>query len=690
MSIITDSKGIARMASTHPKPEYPRPDLDRSERWLSLNGAWDFETEDGQTTITVPFAWETDASGVARPWLEAARYRREIAVPADWDDARVVVSFGAVHHRATVSIDGVPVGIHEGGYSSFEFDITAVLAAGESGILTVDVEAPADKRSIPHGKQRSFPRDDYDGVSFMPSSGIWQSVWLEARGRTYAASVALHGDTLDGFDVEVRIDGDAPAGAQITVQVLDDSLERLELVSDATGRARGFLRIAEPRLWSPVDPHLYSVGVNVAGQDTVTVTGGLRHFEARGEEFYLNGERFYMRGVLDQGYWPTTGITAPDDAALVADIQLARDSGFNLIRKHIKFEEPRWLHWADRMGMLVWAEPASTSRFSPEGAANFEAQIDDMVIRDGNHPSIIIWGLYNEEWGLDWDIPGDPARAAAAVSAYDRLLRLDSSRPIVENSGWAHVKTDLVDWHYYDEHPASWAKNVAEIATGERESFPVPLGPGFVVDKSIYGSFDVPRRGIPLINSEYGGGFTSIERAWHARWQTQELRRHDRFAGYVYTELIDVEHESAGLFTAERRRKDLGGMNPADHNAETVIIVDLVPRQAGTDIEIPVSTIELGVRLSHHGRDALTGRVLAKWILAGQAVGFVTDPDAASAQLSVQPFVVGAATTIAVPPSTSSRHRRLALWFEDVSGAARARTFVDAGPLEGGSALADR
>lgn len=682
MSIITDSKGTARMTSTHPRPEYPRPDLDRSARWLSLNGVWDFEAEDARTTITVPFAWETDASGVARTWLEAARYRREVTVPAEWNDARVVLCFGAVHHRAIVSIDGTPVGIHEGGYTSFEFDITSVLAPGESGILTVDVESPADKRAIPHGKQRSFPRDDYDGVSFMPSSGIWQSVWIEARGKTYAASVSLRGDSLDGFDVEVLVDGDAPAGAHIAVQVLDDSLKRIQLVSDGTGCARGFLPIARPQLWSPDDPHLYLVGVSVAGQDSVIVTGGLRHFEARGEEFYLNGERFYMRGVLDQGYWPTTGITAPDDAALIADIQLARDCGFNLIRKHLKFEEPRWLQWADRMGMLVWAEPASTSRFSAEGAANFESQIEDMVTRDGNHPSIVIWGLYNEEWGLDWDIPGDPARAAAAVNAYDRLSRLDATRPIVENSGWAHVKTDLADWHYYDEHPASWAKNVAEIASGERESFPVPLGPAFVVDKGIYGSVDVPRRGIPLINSEYGGGFTSIERAWHVRWQTQELRRHDRFAGYVYTELADVEHESAGLFTAERRKKDLAGMNPADHNAETVIIVDLVPKQAGTDIETPLSTIELGVRVSHHGRETLIGRVNAKWILAGQTVRSVADPDAGSIQFAVQPFVVTAAASIAVPTSTSTRYRRLALWFEDASGVTRARTFIDAGPLE--------
>lgn len=681
MSTAIDLKGTPLMASPLPKPEYPRPDFDRSSRWLSLNGAWEFEADDRRTTISVPFAWETEASGVALTWLENARYSREITIPAEWDGSRVFLCFGAVHHRATVAIDGIAVGIHEGGYTSFEFDLSTHLTPGSTGILTVDVEAPSDKRSIPHGKQRSFPRDDYDGVSFTPSSGIWQSVWLEPRGRTYTSSVVVRGDSLDGFDVTVRLRGDTPDGAEVTVAVVSGQ-EKMRLVADSHGNARGFLRIAHPQLWSPDDPYLYSLRVDIAGQDSVTVTSGLRSFETRGEELYLNGERFYMRGVLDQGYWPATGITAPDDTALVTDIRLAREAGFNLIRKHLKFEEPRWLHWADRMGMLVWAEPASTSRFSPAAARNFEAQIDDMVCRDGNHPSIVIWGLYNEEWGLDWDIPGDAARAAAVVSAYERLARLDSSRPIVDNSGWAHVKTDLADWHYYDEHPASWAKNVAGIASGERESFPVPLGPGFVVDKSIYADDSVPRSGIPLVNSEYGGGFTSIERAWHVRWQTQELRRHDRIAGYVYTELADVEHESAGLFTASRERKDLGGMNPADHNADTVIILDLVPVQAGTDIELPKTTTELVVRVSHHGRGTLSGRVFGAWTLAGQPVECVTDPQACSDVFAVEPFVVSTPTTIMVPPPASDRHRRLALWFSGPDDDVRARTFVDAGPIE--------
>ena len=678
--LLPDSKGTAMSdvaRSAVPKPEYPRPDRDRSARWLTLNGTWDLDSADGRASILVPFAWETPASGVARTWLERATYGRDVIVPADWADARVVLCFGAVHHHAIVALDGVVVGEHVGGATSFEFDVTDVLRPGVVARLTVEVEAPADKRAIPHGKQRSIPRDDYDGVSFTPTSGIWQSVWLEARGRTHVADLSLRGDTLTGFEIEATLAGDAPAGAVVAFATDGGSVE---LTADAAGRVRGRLELAAPRPWSPADPHLYAVEVAVA-DDRLVATAGLRRIETVGEELRLNGERLFIRGVLDQGYWPETGLTAPDDAALVRDLELARDLGFTLVRKHIKLEEPRWLHHADRMGMLVWAEPPAPSRFSPEAAAAFEAQLPEMVARDGDHPSIVIWGLYNEEWGLDWDIPGSPERAAAAVAAYDALHALDDSRPAVENSGWAHVRSDLVDWHYYDEDPAAWASTVAALAAGEREAFPVKLGPDFVVDKSFYGSAEFPRSGVPILNSEYGAGFTSLERAWHVRWQTQELRRHDRFAGYVYTELADVEHEMAGAVDADRRPKDAGGLDHADAHAVTVLVVDLVPRAAGADIEVPTGPTDLGVRVSHHGAGTLTGTVHAAWVAAGTPFRRATlEPEVTSAVLVVAPFRTSEPVTVTV--AAPGGPARLLLWLTDATGAVRARTFVDAAPVE--------
>jgi beta-galactosidase/beta-glucuronidase len=679
-------------AAPVPKPEYPRPDLDRSARWLSLNGEWDFSSIDGDATIIVPFAWETPASGIGRTWLESAVYRRSIVVPSEWTGSRVVLCFGAVWHRALVRIDGAIVGEHVGGYTSFEIDVTDHVTAGAEAELVVEVEAPADKRTIVHGKQRSIPRDDYDGVSFTPTSGIWQSVWIEARGTTYARSVELRGDSRTGIDIAVRFAGAEPAGAVAVATIVDgsDGDERVTLVADGRGGATGRLELASPRLWSPEDPHLYRVEITTGSGDTadrVVATTGLRRIEVRGEQLFLNDERLYIRGVLDQGYWPETGLTAPDDAALLADLRVARDLGFTLVRKHLKFEEPRWLHHADELGMLVWAEPACPSRFSPDAAAAFEEQLAPMVDRDGNHPSIVVWGLYNEEWGLDWDIPGSTERGAAAVAAYDALAAIDHTRPIVENSGWSHLRTDLVDWHYYEPDPATWARNVAELASGERHDFPVKLGPDFIVDKSLYGAPDHPREGLPILNSEYGEGFTSLERAWHVRWQTQELRRHDRFAGYVYTELADVEHESAGLLDTYRRPKDWGGLDPADANADTMLIVDLVPQRAGADIPVPDAELSIGVRVSHHGRDTARGRVHAAWVEPGRPFRTVTLHGAgvapagrASDAVTAEPFVVSDPVTVTVAPPAGPA--RLLLWFADDAGRVTARTFIDAAPIE--------
>ncbi|MGH1524022.1 glycoside hydrolase family 2 protein [Leifsonia sp. L25] len=664
-----------------PRPEYPRPDRDRSAAWLSLNGVWRFEGDERTPDrIVVPFAWETEASGVQRTWLERAVYRRELIAPEAWEGRRIVLCFGAVHHSAVVSIDGVEAGRHTGGHSSFEFDVTDLLTPGLPAELRVDVEAPADKRALPHGKQRSIPRDDYDGVAFTPTSGIWQSVWLEARGRCFVADVAVRGDSLTGFDLEGIVAGDRADGRTVVVEVAGTRTE----FAVAGDRFAGRVELADPRLWSPADPHVYSLVLSVGDGETgdrVAVTGGLRRIETRGEELYLNGERLYVRGVLDQGYWPRTGLTAPDAATLVRDLELARELGFSLVRKHLKFEEPLWLDYADRSGMLVWAEPPCPSRFSAEAAEAFEAQLPELVRRDGNHPSIVIWGLYNEEWGLDWDIPGSPERAAAAVRAYETMRALDATRPIVENSGWAHVRTDLVDWHYYDEDPAAWARNLAELAAGERETFEVKLGPDFVVDKSFYGAADFPRHGVPILNSEFGAGFTSLERAWHVRWQTQEIRRHDRFAGYVYTELTDVEHESAGLLDADRRRKDLGGLETADAFGPTVLVVDLVPARAGADIPVPTDAFTVGVHVSHHGASPADGLVHAAWSAPGSLAPSHGHPLAAqaSAAVAVDPYRLSDAVALTVPAPGGPA--RLHLWFES-AGDTIARAFVDAAPVE--------
>jgi hypothetical protein len=663
--------------------EYPRPHFDRSHSWESLNGAWDFAPDPAATgaerglpsdiaawpaTIVVPFAWETPASGVAAHWLPCGWYRRNIRVPEAWRGQRVVLHFGAVHHFATVWVNGTEVGRHEGGYTPFEFDVTDALGTEgdvRTGTVVVRVDAPLDKRFIVHGKQRSVPRDDYDGCSFTPSSGIWQSVWLEARPATYLRHVALRAaESLDAIVAEIELAGPSVRGAMVRVQI-GGTGKPVELTVDGPVQ-KIVLPVENPRLWQPSDPHLYNVDIELRsndGVDLATTSTGLRSVRVEGNEILLNGERLYVRGVLDQGYWPHTGITAPTDDAFVTDLELARAAGYNVVRKHLKLEDPRFFHHADRLGMLVWAEPASTGRFTPEAVARFEAQIEPMVKRDGNHPSIVLWGLYNEEWGLDWDVPGDKAKQDAVRNAVRLLRSLDHTRPLVDNSGWTHVDTDLVDWHIYDERPAGWSAKVASLLSGQTDRFPVSIAVDKVVDKMLMADGGQPPADVPNLNSEYGGGYTSVERGWNLRWQTQELRRYDALSGYVWTELYDIEQEMAGIYGFDRSSKDLGGNSPGLSNAETVVIVNVEPQEPGRDLVVHGRDLEISVQISHHGVRSRHLRIEPVWgpLLGELDVEHAHRTPTAAAAVEVKPFIVSEQLRVAtrLPENTNSARLHL-------------------------------
>jgi hypothetical protein len=702
------------------RPEYPRPHFDRSHAWLSLNGEWDFardpagtaspermaraEPERWSERIVVPFAWETEASAVNAQWLEHGWYRRTLPVPADWAGQRVVLHFGAVHHHAQVWVNGTQVGEHEGGYTPFEFDITEALGSSAAegtaeATLLVKVWAPLDKREIVHGKQRSVPRDVYDICAFTPSSGIWQPVWLEARPATYLADVALTpADSLDAIVARIAVAGPSAQGARITLDVAGQTLQAIAELSDAsaasdtsdTSRASVSVTvpIADPRLWTPEDPHLYAVHValeSADGADEVGASTGLRRIETSGAEILLNGRRVYLRGVLDQGYWPRTGITAPDDEAFVKDIVLAREAGFNLVRKHLKLEDPRFLHHADRLGMLVWAEPASTGVCTPESVARFEAQIEPMVRRDGNHPSIVVWGLYNEEWGLDWDVAGVPEKQDAVRRAFDLLKSLDATRPAVDDSGWSHVKTDLVDWHIYDETPRGWAEKVRALMEGGVTSFPVNLGPEFVVDKHLMAEIGAGAPAdVPNLNSEFGGGVTSVDRGWNLRWQTGELRRHDRLSGYIWTELYDIEHETAGIYAFDRTLKDTGANPPALTNAGTVLIPDVDPIGPGRDLIAAESgEVAFDVRISHHGPEPLEAHVVPVW-----STPLALEPESIATAAATAPAENGATDPVKAHPFRLTDPIRIATALPEGAAAARLHLLlVAAGHVVGRTVL---
>ncbi|HEX4715205.1 MAG TPA: hypothetical protein VH164_09790, partial [Ktedonobacteraceae bacterium] len=330
---------------------YPRPDFDRSHCWASLNGAWDFHADpanqgqlahweqQGSATwpeqIVVPFAWETPASHITREWLPISWYRRQVQRPVTWTDTRTILHFGAVHYHCQVWVNGQWVGEHTGGYLPFSFDITEMLE-DDRGELVVRVEAPLDKLAIPHGKQRSRPADDYDSCAFTASSGIWQSVWLEGRPATYIEQVQLCPTAdLAAIQAVVTLNGPHLADATLIVQIEGETTGQTLRIEGKTTLAVA-LPIEQPQLWSPRNPHLYTVLVwlaSVDGEDRVSSYTGLRTIEIQGKRILLNGERMHLRGALEQGYWPESGYTAPDDAALRLDVELALKAGYNLIRK---------------------------------------------------------------------------------------------------------------------------------------------------------------------------------------------------------------------------------------------------------------------------------------------------------------------------------------------------------------------
>ncbi|MCU1493177.1 MAG: glycosyl hydrolase family 2, partial [Acidimicrobiaceae bacterium] len=506
---------------------------------------------------------------------------------------------------------------------------------------------------------------------------IWQPVWLEPRPATFVRSMHLEPKTsLDGFVVRLQVEGAHASGARCELHVEGGAVTR-PVVLGPDGRAEVILAIESPRTWSPEEPHLYRIIARLEsadGVDEVACTSGLRSIEVVGDELHLNGRRAYLRGVLDQGYWPRSGLTAPSPAALRRDLDLAREAGYNLVRKHLKLEDPRWLHYADTIGMLVWEEPPSTSRFSDDSLAAFRQGVQQMVARDANHPCIVVWGCFNEEWGLDWRVVDDPVLQDAVDGTVAQLRSLDESRPIVDNSGWSHVGGDLADWHYYEPDLARWAKNVEHLVEDETAVIPVPLHPPALELKPL-AARPGAMKGRPNLNGEYGVGMTSVERGWHLKWQTQELRRHDRLSGYVYTELYDIEHEFAGVISAERAPKDLGNVALSDVNAETVLVLDVLPEQPGIDLRVSERRFVLGVRCSHHGARRVAGMLRVAW---GPHFGPppVRTADASGAELGGEPFVLSAPVSVTAELPESERAGRLHVWLER-EGRVLAATHLD-------------
>jgi hypothetical protein len=561
-------------------PEYPRPQMAR-ERWMNLNGPWEFaEAKEDEAPpcgralaerILVPFPVESALSGVGRR-AERVWYRRTFSVPRAWSGSDVLLNFGAVDWECRVIVNGKELLVHRGGYDPFSVDITPALARTGPQEIVLGVFDPGGAGDQPRGKQARKP----EGIWYTPTTGVWQTVWLEPVSTVHVDSLRLDPDPRAR---RLAISVDAPRATPDVWVEAQVSAEGRE-IARARGRPTEALSIAvpEPRLWSPSDPFLYDVEVRlVRGAvvlDRVRGNFGMRTIEVAKDgrgvpRLFLNGAPLFQIGVLDQGFWPDGIYTAPSDEALRSDIELVKRLGFNLIRKHVKVEPERWYSWCDRLGVLVWQDMPSGFREGaaegaeqgPEVRAQFRDELARMIEAHRNHPSIAMWVVFNEGWGQH------QTRELAQF-----VKGLDPSRLVSNASGWTDERCgDVIDVHAYPG-PAAPAVEAARAAVlGEFG------GLGLGVHGHTWRSDTWGYRGV-ADSQELTDGYVNLLRRVH------ELREESGLSAAVYTQLTDVETECNGLVTYDREVVKVDAARAKDANEGRVPkLVAVVPtsRESG-------------------------------------------------------------------------------------------------------------
>ncbi len=570
-----------------PRPEYPRPQFVRDE-WLNLNGPWEFQFDDQNIGLTehwndgrplsgkiiVPFAYQTELSGINDKSIhECVWYARSFEVPDEWKGDDLLLNFGAVDYEATIWINGREVGTHQGGHVPFQFEISPYIKGGLNRI-TVRVEDRQDLQQ-PRGKQ-SFTGLPHS-IDYYCTTGIWQTVWLERAPaiRIEEVKATTHADrNRVSLDIYLH----APSSAwRLEVDVLYDG-KLVAHDSRHTPIATGHfdLQIPFAKLWSPENPHLYDlkIGLYQGDQllDEIKTYVGLRKIELSNGKFLLNGEVCYLKFVLDQGYWPNGYLTAPSDEALQTDIGWIKMFGFNGARKHQKIEDPRWLYWCDRLGLLVWEEMPNARDWSLHAQELLSTEWQRAVRRDYNHPCIIAWVPVNESMGF----PGLGQEHVDQYAFIERMVRvtrrLDSTRPVIDNDGWEHTDiTDVCAIHDYTPTAKKLKVRYKETLGGGQlpEKVWISDRPLFVAGSQY--------RGQPIVLSEVGG-FLTIPSDVPKEQRDMLYQFYDSFespqefvnkyrdlmkgiaslpflAGFCYTQLTDIELEINGLLTYDRRPK---------------------------------------------------------------------------------------------------------------------------------------
>ena len=543
-----------------PRQEYPRPQFVR-EKWINLNGQWQFEIDNGRSgeargmheegyalkeEITVPFCPESELSGLGyKDFMFGVWYKRKVNL--EKCEGRTVLHFGAVDYACKAFVNGEFVGEHKGGYVSFSFDITNAVREGENEITVFAMDDTRD-RLIPSGKQSS--KYESYGCHYTRTTGIWQTVWLEFTPKSYVKSVKYYPNITDcSVNIEATLCGDEDLLCEIFYEGKPMGSYRAKAVK---GKHYFSVPLSEKHLWEVGNGRLYDVKLTY-GEDKVDSYFGLREVCLDGFKFLINGKSVFQRLVLDQGFYPDGIYTAPSDEALVKDIELSLAAGFNGARLHEKIFEERFLYHADRLGYVVWGEyPDWGLDVSYEdNIYSFLPEWMEELERDFNHPAIVGWCPHNETTDKDFRKQFDPSISMV----YDVTKAIDPTRPCIDSSGWFHVKTDIFCVHTYNHNTQTFKDNFDRL-----------MREGYLFDhkekRQTY-------KGEATFVSEYGGitynangkswGYGAVENveAFYEKFKglTDPLIDNSKMFGLCYTQLTDVEQEQNGIYAYDRTPK---------------------------------------------------------------------------------------------------------------------------------------
>ena len=585
---------VVSVFAAQPRPEYPRPQFERSE-WVNLNGEWSYELDLVDTgferqlfnsngfadKIIVPFCPESKLSGVEhKDFITGIWYHRTIQAPAKWNNRKIMLHFGAVYYESEIYIDGKFVGRHFGGSSPFAFDVTEWLADGKEHNLVVRANSYLRSKTQGAGKQ-SLRHYSY-GCVYTRTTGIWQTVWLEATNDYSLDYMQVITDIDQNHIIFTPRYYNTTATNTLTINIKDgDKVIAKKSLPQVEGMPI-VVPMKKYECWSPENPKLYDVEYIICDKegkvlDQINSYLGMRKVHTDGNKVYLNNKPYYQRLVLDQGFYPDGIWTAPSDDALRHDIEMSQEVGFNGARLHQKVFEERFYYWADKLGYLTWGEAPSwgLDANDVEAARNFITEWRNLVVRDMNHPSLVTWTPFNEEF---W--PDETQYPRFVTDIYTLTKQLDPSRPINTVSGGIHIKTDIWTEHHYEQDP----ERLREIIYNGGKMFVrapevqarlrgnVGFNRPVLNDPYVFPTYEGD---IPYILDEFGGiKCMEANPAKDGAWgygdaaQTKEdfykrlegqvrvlLEMNDKMWGYCYTQLTDVEQEQNGIYYYDRGSK---------------------------------------------------------------------------------------------------------------------------------------